>query len=91
LPTDFKLEQNYPNPFNPETKIDYNISKAGNVSLKIYDILGREIATIVNEFKQPGNYSVRLSANDFQLSSGVYFYRLTAGNFSQIKKMVYLK
>lgn len=91
LPNKFSLLQNYPNPFNPETKIDYDISRPGNVSLKLYDTLGREIATLVDEFKQPGNYSFRFSANNLQLASGVYFYKLSAGNYSNVKKMLYLK
>jgi hypothetical protein len=91
LPVKFSLSQNYPNPFNPETQIDYYIEEPGNVALKLYDTLGREIATLVDELKQPGNYSFRFSANNFKLASGVYFYKLTSGNFSDIKRMIYLK
>ncbi len=85
----FELEQNYPNPFNPSTNISYKINKAGNVSLKVYNILGLEVATLVDEFKPAGNYTVKFNAANF--SSGVYFYKLTAGTYSEIKKMTLLK
>ena len=92
----FALLQNYPNPFNPTTIIKYDIVKSGNVSLKIYDILGNEVATLVNEEKQPGSYevefqSVRLRRSNQQLASGIYFYQLRAGEFVQTKKMILLK
>ena len=88
-PARYSLSQNYPNPFNPSTVISYQLSFSSFVSLKIYDILGREVSTLVNEEKQPGNYEVTFDASN--LSSGTYFYRLQAGNFSQIKKMILLK
>ncbi|MFA5804572.1 MAG: alpha-amylase family glycosyl hydrolase [Melioribacteraceae bacterium] len=91
IPTEFKLEQNYPNPFNPTTVISYQLSVAGHVTLKVYDILGREVATLVDEFKQAGKYNSQFSILNSQLSSGVYFYRLTAGDFVGIKKMILLK
>ncbi len=85
------LQQNYPNPFNPSTRIGYRVQGTGDrvVTLKVYDILGREVATLVNERKAPGNYEVRFDASG--LSSGVYVYRLTAGEFSQSRKMLVLK
>ncbi|MCW8811480.1 MAG: aryl-sulfate sulfotransferase [Ignavibacteriaceae bacterium] len=86
---EFKLSQNYPNPFNPSTNIKYHIPTAGMVSLKVYDILGREVATLVNEEKPAGSYEVEFSAT--ALSSGIYFYRLTDGNFIQTNKMVLMK
>jgi len=89
LPVDFALGQNYPNPFNPTTKINYSVAQAGLVSIVVYDLIGREIATLVNEIKQPGNYEVNFNSSG--LSSGVYFYKMTANNFSQIKKMSILK
>ena len=89
LPTEFILSQNYPNPFNPSTTINYEIPKSSLVTLKVYDVLGREVATLVNEEKQAGRYNVTFNASKY--SSGVYFYRITAGDFSQIKKMVLLK
>jgi len=85
----FRLEQNYPNPFNPTTQISYTLAKASNVSLKIYDILGREVATLVNGKNQPGQHSV--SWNALTVPSGVYFYRIVAGDFVQTKKMVLVK
>jgi spore germination protein YaaH len=95
LPTNFMLYQNYPNPFNPTTNIIYNLLTASNVQLKVYDLLGREIMTLVNEFQQAGTYTYHFSSqitkgnkSKYQLSSGIYFYRLTAGNYSDVKKMI---
>lgn len=87
--TQFYLSQNYPNPFNPTTKIEFQISNAGPVSLRIYDILGREVATLINEEKPAGNYEVEFDGGN--LSSGVYFYKLQAGDFIQTKKMILLR
>jgi hypothetical protein len=89
IPNTFKLSQNYPNPFNPTTKIEYALPKNGLVSLKIYDVLGREVRNLVNETKVAGYYSVDFNASD--LSSGVYFYKLEANGFSDIKKMMLIK
>ena len=88
-PTEFKLSQNYPNPFNPSTNIDYSIPKSGFVSLKIYDMLAKEVAKIVNENKDAGNYTVTFNAS--KLSSGIYYYRIQSGNFTDIKSMVLIK
>lgn len=87
--TEFKLDQNYPNPFNPSTTIKYSIPKAGNVKLVVYNAIGGRAATIVNEYKQGGNYSVKFDGDN--LASGVYFYKLEAGEFYQVKKMVVIK
>lgn len=89
IPIEFNLAQNFPNPFNPSTIIGYSIAKSRFVTLKIYDILGRLVKTIVNETKPAGTYSVNLNLSNF--SNGVYFYKLSAGNFSEVKKMVLLK
>jgi|GEM_PF-1667200 len=86
---DLKLFQNYPNPFNPDTKISYYIAEQLFVELKVFDMLGREIATVVNEIKSPGKYEVTFNGSNF--ASGVYFYRLKAGEFSETKKFVLLK
>ena len=86
LPGNYFLNQNYPNPFNPSTQISYGIKEGGFTSLKIYNILGAEVATLVNEYKPAGNY-----INDFNslnLSSGVYLYRLSVNNFVQTRKMI---
>ncbi|MBI3124953.1 MAG: T9SS type A sorting domain-containing protein [Ignavibacteriales bacterium] len=91
IPTEFSLEQNYPNPFNPETTIRYKVQTASKVSLKVYDALGREIATLVDEVKQPGIYNSKFSIRNSQLTSGVYFYILQAGEYISTKKMVLLK
>jgi len=89
IPYKYELYQNYPNPFNPITKIKFDVPKATKVSIRIYDILGREIECLVNEYVQPGKYSYDFNANN--LSSGVYFYRLQTGDYTNIKKMVLLK
>lgn len=91
IPTSTSLDQNYPNPFNPETTIKYKLHAAGRVNLKVYDLLGREVAELVNEFQQAGEYNYKLSSINYQLSSGVYFYSLRTGNFIQSKKMVLTK
>jgi photosystem II stability/assembly factor-like uncharacterized protein len=87
--TAFKLGQNYPNPFNPRTVINYSIPKQSFVTLKIYDVLGKEIKTIVNEIKSPGNYNAELDAAE--LGSGVYYYTINAGFYTETKKMVLIK
>ena len=98
LPNNFELFQNYPNPFNPETTISYRLSAACRVSLKIYDLLGREVETLVNEEQLPGNYNSKFSIKNlhagrqgFQFSSGVYFYTLIAGDFAKTKKLLLMK
>jgi len=89
VPDGFILDQNYPNPFNPVTNLEFGISKLGFVSLKIYDILGKEIATLVNENLNPGTYKYTFDASD--LTSGIYFYRLQVGKFSETRRMILLK
>ncbi|MDP2037534.1 MAG: T9SS type A sorting domain-containing protein [Ignavibacteria bacterium] len=87
----FSLSQNYPNPFNPETTISYKIPAASKVSLIVYDVLGREVAILVNEYKQPGSYNSQFSIRNSQLPTGVYFYRLQSGSYSETKKMILLR
>ena len=82
----FKLEQNYPNPFNPSTTINWQLPVDTFVSLKIYDVLGNEVASLVNEEKNAGSYQTEFNASN--LSSGTYFYRLESGNFIQTRKMI---
>ena len=89
LPTTYSISQNYPNPFNPTTQIQYTIEKPGNVSLVVYDILGRKVAELVNEFQQSGQYKVNFDAS--RLASGVYIYKIESGSFSSIKKMMLMK
>ncbi len=90
LPTEFELKQNYPNPFNPKTSIEYSLPSNVNVSLKIYDVLGNEVRTLVNENQKPGYYKILLNAGS--LSSGVYFYRIeTSAGFVSTKKLMLLK
>ncbi len=93
VPIVYALDQNFPNPFNPSTQIRYSIAKAGTVSLKVFDVLGREVATLVNSTQPAGHYTVTFgSANSGHgLSSGVYFYRLESGSFVAVHKMVLLK
>ncbi|NCS90419.1 MAG: T9SS type A sorting domain-containing protein, partial [Ignavibacteria bacterium] len=88
-PVEFALLQNYPNPFNPVTKIKYAVSIRQYTTLKVYNILGREVATLVNEYQAAGNYEVKFDASN--LSSGVYFYKLQSGNFVQTKKLLLMK
>ncbi len=92
-PNQFILEQNYPNPFNPSTVIQYQISKESFVTLKVYDMLGREVATLVNQYLQPGNYKIDFNIDnmDKRLTSGTYFYTLRAGNNEDTKKLILLK
>ena len=89
VPDQFILNQNFPNPFNPETIINYSVPIQSFVSLKIFDLLGNEIKTLVNSYRHPGNYSVKFDASE--ISSGIYFYRLQAGDFMQTKKMVLIR
>jgi len=89
IPQVFSLEQNYPNPFNPTTVIRYSVAEASNVKLQVFDVLGRNVATLVNEVRAPGVYSVNFDAT--RLSSGTYFYRVEAGDFTSIKKMMLIK
>ncbi len=91
MPSSFVLYQNYPNPFNPTTEIEYRIPETGHVTLKVFDILGREVETLVDEVQQPGVYHSTLNTLNSALSSGVYFYRLQSGNYYLSKKLVLLK
>jgi hypothetical protein len=89
IPQVYSLDQNFPNPFNPTTKINFSIPKQGHVSLKIYDVLGKEIMTLVNENRTAGNYAVEFNGGN--LASGAYFYRIEAGDFRDIKRMILIK
>lgn len=89
LPTEFALNQNYPNPFNPATTIQYSIPEKSNVILEVYDVLGNEVVTLVNEYLPAGTYETEFSAD--RLSSGIYFYQLHAGSFVETRKMVILR
>ena len=91
IPVDFKLLNNYPNPFNPTTKIGFRIASNETVSLKVYDVLGNEVATLVNEELHAGVYEVEFVTSNLQLASGIYYYQLRAGNFIETKKMVLLR
>lgn len=87
----YNLSQNYPNPFNPSTSIKFSLKKSGFTSLIIYNTLGKEITRLVNEDLNSGNYEYEFSADKFGLTSGAYFYRLTSGDFSEVKQMILLK
>ncbi|MDZ7626654.1 MAG: T9SS type A sorting domain-containing protein [Ignavibacteriaceae bacterium] len=89
IPTQFILKQNYPNPFNPSTTIKYSILTSEFVTLKVYDVLGNEVATLVNEEKSAGSYEVSFDVAG--LTSGIYFYKLQAGNLIETKKMILIK
>ena len=86
---EFSLSQNYPNPFNPVTIISYQLPKTGFVTLKVYDVLGNDVVTLVNEEKPAGNYNINFDASE--LPSGVYYYKIRAGNYVETKKMMFLK
>ena len=88
-PAKYSLEQNYPNPFNPSTVIEYQIPAESRVSLKVFDVLGREVKTIVDKNQSAGKYKINFNAG--RLSNGIYYYRLTSGNFVKTKKMIVLK
>ncbi len=88
----FELSQNYPNPFNPETKINFSIRNSSNISFLIFDASGKEIAKLVNnKFYNPGNYSISFNAEQFNISSGVYFYKLAQPGYSLTKSMLFIK
>jgi hypothetical protein len=89
IPREFSLSQNFPNPFNPETKIQYALPSTERVSLKVFDILGKEVVTLVNQIQQQGTYTVRF--NGTSLSSGIYFYRIQTGNYISVKRMILIK
>lgn len=89
VPLGFSLHQNYPNPFNPTTTITYDVPKTSNVKIEVYNILGERVATLVNEMRTPGEYGVTLNGTKF--SSGVYLYRMSAGNFVSVRKFVLVK
>jgi len=86
---EYMLSQNYPNPFNPVTNIQFSIVNRQLTIVKVFDVLGREVATLVNEVKEPGAYTVQFNGSN--LASGVYFYRLQAGNFVQTKKLLLVR
>ncbi|MEI7811356.1 MAG: T9SS type A sorting domain-containing protein, partial [Ignavibacteria bacterium] len=85
----YSVSQNYPNPFNPTTNIKYSIAKSGIVSLKIFDVIGKEVAVLVNQYQTAGTYHVQFDAS--HLSSGIYFYKLQSGDFTSVNKMMLIK
>ena len=89
VPKKFELSQNYPNPFNPSTVINFQVPAAGKVTLKVFNILGKEVATLLNKEMNAGSHSVKFNASN--LTSGLYFYTLTSGNYTSTKKMVLIK
>jgi photosystem II stability/assembly factor-like uncharacterized protein len=91
IPNSFQLSQNYPNPFNPNTRINYELRNANYVSLKVYDIRGKEIAELVNQRQTTGTYQVDFNASEYNLSSGIYFYTLQTDKFKETKKMMLIK
>ena len=90
-PKKFALEQNFPNPFNPATTIVYRLAEESHVVLKVYDVIGREVAELINRDQAAGSYRISFSAESGNLTTGIYFYRLTAGNFTSVKKMILIK
>jgi hypothetical protein len=89
IPVQYSLKQNYPNPFNPTTTIEFSLPKNGNVTLKVFNVLGKEVATLVNGPVESGTHKINFDAST--LNSGVYFYRIDAGSFVDTKKMILLK
>ena len=89
IPIEYELAQNYPNPFNPATVIKYAVPEESPVSIKVFDLTGREVVTLVNEVKQPGTYELIFDAGKY--ASGVYIYQMISGDFVQVKKMSFLK
>jgi hypothetical protein len=89
IPKTFALGQNYPNPFNPSTTIEYSVARESFVSIKVYNVLGKEVAYLVNEVKPQGNFKVEFNASE--LSSGMYFVEMNAGNFKANKKILLVK
>jgi hypothetical protein len=89
VPVNFSVKQNFPNPFNPTTKIEFSIPSDNNVEIKVYNVIGMEVATILNERRQAGTHSIEFNASN--LSSGIYFYKIVSGKYSEIKKMILLK
>jgi hypothetical protein len=89
IPSEYSLGQNYPNPFNPITNVKFSIINAGDVKIVVYDLMGREMQTLVNEKLKPGKYEVMFDGS--MLASGVYFYRMIANNYSETKKLIILK
>jgi hypothetical protein len=90
-PSTFTLYQNYPNPFNPGTVINFKLLHRDKVTLNIYNIMGRQVCTLLNEDKPPGEYSIKFDSKKYNLSSGIYFYRLTTGGYYSVKKMILMK
>jgi hypothetical protein len=91
LQNNFSLKQNYPNPFNPSTLISYHLPVGSFVSLNVYDVAGRKVATLVNEFKDAGDYNTEFNTQNYFMPSGVYFYKLTAGEYLSTRKMILIK
>ena len=89
IPVEFSLKQNYPNPFNPSTIISFSIPERANVNLKVYDILGNELVTLINEETEAGSYNINFNANG--LPTGVYFYQLVSNEYVETKKMLLIK
>lgn len=89
IPVKYELGQNYPNPFNPATRIKFSVPKQSLVVIKIYDVLGREVKTLVNDIKAAGNYEIEFNGSEF--ASGIYFYRMESGDYTEVKKLVLLK
>jgi hypothetical protein len=89
LPTEFKLQQNYPNPFNPTTNIKFDVAKMGNVKIAVFDVTGREVQMLVNESMNPGTYEVTFDGS--KLTSGIYFYKISVGDFIDTKRMLMVK
>jgi len=89
LPTEYNLKQNHPNPFNPKTNIIFDVAKTGNVKIIVYDVMGREVQTLVNESLKPGTYETSFDGRMF--NSGIYFYKINIGDYTETRKMLLIK
>jgi len=91
IPQNYELKQNYSNPFNPQTTVNYSIKENGFVTLKIFNILGRNIVILINGTQNAGNYKINFEADKYSISSGIYYYELKTNNFRSVKKMIIIK
>ncbi|MGE5363824.1 MAG: T9SS type A sorting domain-containing protein, partial [Bacteroidota bacterium] len=85
------IEQNYPNPFNPSTIISYTLPESGRITLKVFDLLGKEVASLLDEYQEAGDHDIEFNTRVYNIPSGIYFYRLQTGKFIQTRKMLFLK
>jgi hypothetical protein len=91
IPADNKLYPNYPNPFNPSTTISFQLREPGKMTLELYDLIGQKVAVLLEGYMEAGHHGVKLNSDEYNLSGGVYFYKINAGNFTSVKKLILIK